>query len=693
MNPSNWIVNVYYVIVLAFFALFSWILFQVGPSPKGETHLKPSIESPLDFLLQSIHEPIPLLLVQIVIVAGFARALGILFNRKLKQPSVIGEIVGGILLGPSLLGWISPELQTWLFPKQSLAMLGVLSQIGLIFFMFIIGMELDLKILKTKARSAIIISHASIVFPFFLGMVLAYFLYEPFAPDSVDFVPFTLFLGIAMSVTAFPVLARILQERNLTKTTLGALAITCAAADDITAWILLAIIVTIAKAGSSSQALLTIALCFFYILGMVFLIAPFLQRLGNIYVSREYLTRTAIAILLLILFASAFVAEAIGIHALFGAFLAGVVMPTEGNLKKIISEKFEDISVILFLPIFFALTGLKTKLPLLADPNLWPVFFAVLGFAVVGKFIGSAGAARVAGVNWEDSLSIGALMNTRGLLELVVLNIGYELGILSTELFSVFVLMALLTTISTGPALDLIQSIFQKNEASSPGTQRSLHALVAFAQEKMGRNLVRLAFLLSGNQRRQIQISALHISPNDSLTSENMQKYRDLAFETVRQTGEEIGVMVHTEFRITDNITYEIINYTKSTHANVLFIGAAKSLFSKSLTGGKLKSILNYSPVPVVVLIDQGWSRLDFVTILKQNEKDPILDFLDRLLVLRSPRTRVLGPKEWSDPATLLTTLKKSSLAVLDLSLWEELDFEKQEDLPTSFVLVKFPHD
>jgi Kef-type K+ transport system membrane component KefB len=694
--------SLFYIFALLGFVGLAYIILQLGEGfdvlpPQNQEEAQTDL---ISGFLSVLKKPIPLLFLQIIIVCASARIMGYVFSRKLNQPSVMGEIVAGILLGPSLLGYFFPDFSSFLFPQASLPTLTTLSQIGLVLFMFIIGMELDVKILKTKAHSAIIISHASIIFPFLLGMFLALYFYKDYAPPNVGFLSFSLFLGIAMSITAFPVLARILQERNLTRTPLGAMVLTCAAADDITAWILLAIIVTISKAGNFNTAIFTIGLSFLYILGMLFLVSPFLKRLGTIYISRENLTRSAVAMILLILFGSAFTTEVIGIHALFGAFLAGVVMPAEGNLKKLIAEKMEDISVILFLPIFFVITGLRTKVSLLNDAHLWSVLGLVILVAVVGKFLGSAIAARVSGSNWEDSLSIGALMNTRGLMELVVLNIGYDLGILSPEIFAVFVLMALVTTLSTGPFLDGIQRWFSTKPKIMPPpkfSENQMRVLVAFAQEKMGKSLVRFAYALSGNQKRNLDITALHISPNDALTNEEIKKYRETSFDAIRDTGKEFGMNVKTEDRVTDNITYEIVNFTKQNHSNLLLIGAAKPLFSRSYTGGKIKSILNYTPATVGVLIDNGLESYDRVGILFNASNDPILSFSEKLTTLKGMKSSkikisdILQPETDLNPYSIsVSKLSQYSLLIIDLKDWEDVGFEKLDLLPTSFLLVRF---
>ncbi|EMG21633.1 transporter, CPA2 family [Leptospira interrogans serovar Copenhageni str. LT2050] len=395
----------------------------------------------------------------IILAARFCGKLATI----LGQPSVIGEILAGILLGPSLLGLIFPEGFQLLFPKESLSTLQILSQLGLLLFMFVVGMELDLKILRNQAESAIVISHSSIMFPFLLGAGLAYLIYVPLAPEGVDFIAFCLFMGIGMSITAFPVLARIILEKGLTKTTLGSLALTAAAADDVTAWCVLAIVVTIVNAGSFSSGILMIVMSLTYMFVMWKGILPLMKRAGNLYTTKESMTKSITAFFFLFIFISAWITEAIGIHALFGAFLAGVVMPDKKELRNNLVEKIEDFSLTVLLPLFFAFTGLRTKFGLLSSSGLWPVFFLILFVAVLGKLGGSAIASRLSGKSWMDSFSIGILMNTRGLMELIVLNIGYDLGVLSEEIFSMMVLMALTTTVMTGPGLKLIE-LFLQNE-------------------------------------------------------------------------------------------------------------------------------------------------------------------------------------------------------------------------------------
>ena len=455
---------VYYAITMAAFGgLIYWVAQAGGGLELNRViRLPESSESEgfLDTLFFNGKHALAILLIQILIVILFARICGWVSSR-LGQPKVIGEIIAGILLGPSLFGFYFPELQEAVFPPSSLPNLQFLSQIGLILFMFVIGMELDLGVLHTKAKDAVVISHASIIFPFTLGMILAYFMYETYAPENIQFISFALFMGIAMSITAFPVLARIVQERGITRTRLGTIALTCAAADDITAWCILAAVIAIVKAGSLANTLYTVALAVSYVLVMIYAVRPLIRKVAHRYFEKKQLDELTIVMVFFVLIASSYMTEVIGIHALFGAFMAGAIMPEQDGFRSRFIQKVEDVAVVLLLPLFFIFTGLRTQIGLLSDLRLWMTAGAIIIVAVVGKFVGSALTARFVGQSWKDSLSIGALMNTRGLMELIVLNIGYDLGVLSPEVFAMMVIMALVTTMMTGPSLNLINRIYR----------------------------------------------------------------------------------------------------------------------------------------------------------------------------------------------------------------------------------------
>jgi Kef-type K+ transport system membrane component KefB len=406
-------------------------------------------------MIDNARHPLPRLLLQLVAVVLTARALATA-AKHLGQPPVVGEIAAGVLLGPSLLGWVLPSVSRFLFADASMSTLQLLSQIGVLLFMFVVGVEIDPAHLRRKAHAAIAISHFSIIVPFTLGVALAIFLYTPYAPPGVPFYGFALFVGIAMSITAFPVLARILDERHLTHTALGAIAITCAAVDDVTAWTLLAFLVAFVTARGAAATLFVMAVAsVVFVLAMVFVGRPFLQRVLAPKESGRLLTKSQTAIVLASLLTSALITESIGIHALFGAFIAGTVMPRDREFRALLRDRLESVSSVFLLPLFFVYTGLRTEVGLLGDMASWATCLGIIAVATAGKLGGTAVAARWTGFRWRDSIVLGALMNSRGLMELIALNVGYDLGILTPKIFTMMVLMALVTTAMTGPLLSL----------------------------------------------------------------------------------------------------------------------------------------------------------------------------------------------------------------------------------------------
>jgi Kef-type K+ transport system membrane component KefB len=647
----------YIVTIGGFSALLYWLLGKGETLEIGRNIVVPSSGHSQwqEFILSMLHNlshPLAILLAQIVTIILVARLFGWLF-QKIGQPSVIGEIIAGIVLGPSLVGLYFPEFSAALFPAASLGNLQFLSQIGLILFMFVVGMELDLKVLRDKAQDAVVISHASIIIPFALGVTLAYFVYASFAPMGVQFSSFALFLGIAMSITAFPVLARIVQERGMHRTRLGTVVITCAAADDITAWCLLAAVIAIVKAGSFVSALYVIALAVVYVLVMVKVVRPFLKRVGDLHESRENLGKPVVAIFFLALLLSSYATEVIGIHALFGAFMAGAIMPTNTKFRNIFIEKVEDVALVLLLPLFFVFTGLRTQIGLLNDPYLWKVTGLIILVAVVGKFVGSAFAARFVGQSWKDSLTIGALMNTRGLMELVVLNIGYDLGVLTPEIFAMMVIMALVTTFMTGPALDLINRFFRSPKTTVPDAIARLgkyRVLISFGNPEMGRPLLRLAHALVRKLGGNAAISALHLSPSTELHHYTLEDYERQSFAPLRAESKQLEQKVNTFFKVSNDIESDISEVANTGDYDLLLIGIGQSIFEGSMLGKVLgiihpdrivntvigreklfenvpfdertRQILTKSQVPVGILINKDLERIDrvFVPIFGAND-------------------------------------------------------------------------
>jgi len=583
----------YLVVVFGFLFMMYWVVQFGKPLEAGKTEIVVSVASEQSFFEQfkstffeSLTHPLATLLLQIITIIFTARTFGFLFN-KIGQPTVIGEIIAGIFLGPSLLGNWFPEYSAFLFPVNSLPNLQFFSQMGLLFFMFVVGMELDLRVLKSKAKDAIIISHASIIIPYTLGMGLAYFLYTDFAPANINFSSFSLFMGISMSITAFPVLARILQERGMTKSKLGVLAITCAAFDDISAWCVLATVIAVVKAGSLVSALFTIVMAIGFVLIMLNLVRPFLKKLGEVYSNKETLSLNIVAILFGILLISAYTTEVIGIHALFGAFMAGVIMPPSFSFRRILIEKVEYISLGIFLPLFFAFSGLRTQIGLLNEGSLWGISFIIISVAIIGKFGGSMFTARFMGNSWRDSLTLGALMNTRGLVELVVLNIGYDLGVLSPTIFAMLVLMALFTTFMTSPVLDLINK-FSKgtHDEKSDLEKQKFKVLVSFGNPNTGKKIVRLANLLSGSGKMfNSEITALHVSPSADINKFNAAEYEKESFRPVKAEALRLGIELRTKYKISNDVSEEILNVSHRGDYNLLLVGSGQSIFEGSLLG------------------------------------------------------------------------------------------------------------
>lgn len=551
--------------------------------------------------LQAFHpnftNPLSIFILQILTIIIVARFFAYLSN-KIGQPSVIGEIFAGIFLGPSIVGFWFPEFSAFLFPVESLGNLKFLSQVGLILFMFVVGMELDLKVLRTKAHEAIVVSHVSIIVPFMLGTGLAYFIYLDYAPKNISFLPFALFMGIAMSITAFPVLARIIQERELTRTPLGALIITCAAADDISAWCIFAAVVAIVKAGSLMNAAYTILLAIFYVLIMIKVVRPFLTRFGKVCSTKESINKSIAAVFFIMVLLSSYATEIIGIHAIFGAFLAGVIMPPDMNFRKIFAEKIEDVALLLFLPLFFVFTGLRTQITLLEDSNNWKICGLIILVAVVGKFLGSAVAAKFVGQSWRNSIIIGSLMNTRGLMELIILNIGYDLGILSPETFAMMVIMALATTSMAGPVLDLVdwllpdKAIKDLIDINIGNNIPKNKIMVAFADSEKGRAMLDVSKVIWGSNNTSY--TAIHILPSDEVHQYDFEDDRNERFLPLKEEADHLGIRLNTILKVSQGrISKEVAKQADTGNYDFLMIGIGNSIYKDTLLGKLLNTSMH----------------------------------------------------------------------------------------------------
>lgn len=625
-----------------------------------------------DFLKSVIEEATgssALLILQIIIILFFVRFFGWICQR-IGQPTVIGEIIAGIVLGPSLFGAFLPELSAMVFPESSIGNIKLLSEIGLVLFMFIVGMELDFKIMKNRANDAVLISHSCIALLFTLGAAFAYIIYPYFTHEDSRFIPFALFMGIAMSITAFPVLARIVHERGLNKTSLGAMVITCAAVDDITAWCLLAAVIAIAKAGTFLSSIYVILFAVIYVIAMFKLVRPFLQRIADLQTSRNIISKSVVGLFFLVLFLSAYTTSIIGIHPLFGAFLAGVIMPTNINFRKLFVDKIEDISLVLLLPLFFVYTGLNTKIGLLNSPQLWGICGIIILIATFGKLVGGTFVSRFIGFDWKSSMTIGALMNTRGLMELVVLNIGYDLGILTPEVFAMMVVMALVTTFLTSPILDLIERVFKNRPVeTSDSIKKTYKILVSFEDSVVGKKLLMLANAFVKRDHQHSLIDVVHVSPGNNLYQHDMEDEEYDKFEPVIYAAKSLNQPINPIFEVASNPSYKIAKMTNEGNYDFLLINAsssiyggkgnflgyflgasnqvlqipihiytwitrAKKAFSKSIIplADSTRTIITKSNAPVGIFIDRGLTEIKTVIVPILHEDDIFIgQFMQRL--------------------------------------------------------------
>ena len=605
-----------------------------------------------NIISDNLTNSLTILLLQIIVILVTVRIFSFLF-KYIGQPGVMGEIVAGIVLGPSLLGYFFPEFSAALFPPDSLNNLNLLSQIGLVLFMFVIGLELDFSVIKDKLNETLVISHAGIVVPFFLGVVAAIWVYQDYGAEQTEFLPFAMFIGICMSITAFPVLARIVQERNMTKTPVGMLSIASAANDDVTAWCLLAIVIALAKAGSLVSSLYTIALTLIYIVFMFKMMRPFLRKIGETYANSEVINKAFVGFIFLFLVLSSVATEIIGIHALFGAFIAGVVMPTNIGFRKVMMEKVEDISLVFFLPLFFAFSGLHTEIGLINTPELWGVCLLFILVAIAGKFGGCTLAAKVVGENWKDSLIVGTLMNTRGLMQLVALNIGFQMGILSSQMFVVLLIMSLLTTFMATPMLSLVEKIFAKQEEK---TNHHEKVLLSFGRPETGKTLLGMADLLLGHRLQSSQLIATHFTLDTDLNLTKAEEFAEVSFVPLREEAQRLKLHVDERYQVTDKLIQEMVHVANREHVDYLFVGAGQQFMQEGYTTPgklgkkfttisrwmkqlrdhplhlpgtlfrqKLESIMDHVDCSVGIFVNRGFTQASYILLLVDSEEDLFL--------------------------------------------------------------------
>ena len=581
----------YFVMIMIFGLLIYWIVQKGNALYGGGEFVSPNTIASIhadgfqlftNLTTEHIHSVVGVLLLQVIIILATCRIVGVLF-KKIGQPAVIGEIMAGIILGPSVLGYFAPQVSAFLFPESSLIYIKILSQFGLILFMYIIGMELDLSFVRKRFQDTVLISHASTIVPFCLGLLMALYIYKEYAYEETQFLTFAFFIGISLSITAFPVLARIIQERGMTRTHLGTISLASAANGDITAWCLLAAVVAYAQAGTMNSAIYNVLFSLAYIAVMVWAVRPVLRIIGDLHHNREVVSKPLVALMFFILLLSSYVTEILGLHALFGAFVAGMVMPENFKFRKILNEKIEDVSLSLFLPLFFVYTGLHTKIGLIQGKEMWLLCGVFILVAVVGKFGGTLVAARYSNESWKNSLYMGALMNTRGLIQLVVLSIGLELHIISPVVFVMMVVMTLVTTFMTMPLISLINVCFRTSERikfirEERRKTDSYRVLLSFGRASSGQVLLDLAHQLFSKGEKKLDITALHLTVGSDVNPVSTKDFEQKSFAPILYEANKLNMSIKTRYDVCSNATQHICSIVNDEQFDFLLVGSGISL-------------------------------------------------------------------------------------------------------------------
>ena len=713
--------------------------------PQGATTLSPAGEAtPWQSFVASVRahaaSDIGMLLIQLVVILLVVRVVGWLFAR-LHQPTVIGEILAGILLGPSLLGAVWPEAMETLFPAHSLGNLELLSQFGLILFMFTIGMELRMKDLKGQAQQAFIISQSGIIFPFILGIILTYGLYSrpELLSEGSSFLSLSLFVGISLSITAFPVLARIIQERSLSHSHLGRLALSTAAMGDIVAWLMLAAIMAVSQGGSFTSALYNMLFLALYLAVIFGILRPLFGLLGRRVRHREVLSKSLMGLIFILLMASAYFTEIMSMHALFGAFMLGLVMPENLDFRVIVKEKVEDLALLLLLPLFFVSSGLRTELGLVNTPQLWALFGIFTLVAVVGKMGGTYLAARSCGIQRRESLYLGAYMNTRGLMELVVLRIGLDLGILSTVLFTILVMMTLVTTIMTAPTLQLIDWLLKKKKTPQSLEHATGQVLISFGRAETGVTLLEFFHRLCGGTSPQVACTLMHVTTDTDISTIDADHYYASSFAAPMEMAKQLDLSVERKYEIAESVPEAVLSHANHIQSNLLLLGASVNLSQdkkdrdlvaysdkltrrwKVMTGRRRKAkkeqsshsfeeiiatFAHEAPCSVGIYVDNGQTPIAHPLVLMQRPEDKELLLIAEQVTERadSPITLMPLSSHLAKPATELparvswsreTFAEQVDLSGYDFALiaydaWAALTPAQQEllqQLPSYFIL------
>jgi Kef-type K+ transport system membrane component KefB len=537
---------------------------------------------------------------------------------KIGEPPVMGEVLAGILLGPTLLGSVAPSVEHYLFPSDIVPLLSGAASIGLAFYMFLVGLELDPKALKGRVLQAVLTSNTSVVGALTLGIVVAVPLYGLLAPD-VRFVPFALFIGVSMAITAFPVLARILVDRRMIRQPTGALALATAAVDDVTAWILLALASAIALTGTGTGALKVLGYLVLFGLGMGFVVRPLINRVSTAYDEAGHVPAGWIATIFVGVLLSAYLAVLIGINAIFGAFVMGLIMPRRADLSHDVTKRLDDFVVTVLLPLFFVITGLRTKIGALDRPELWLLTLLLIGIAITGKGVLVTLLGRISGFRWREASAFGALMNTRGLTELIVLNIALDLHVITQALFTMLVIMALVTTFMTGPLLKLLDPKGTLSDrpgeelltATSRNGAAATRAILVAPQDvqRLG-PLLALAEPLARSQPPRELILAGLIVPSRIATglASNDRELRQANEELERQRE---SMQVHdVEARVvaftTPDAGEDLVRLASDERIDLVLMDGRRPLLGGGVPRGEVGAVLQQAECDVAVLVERG---------------------------------------------------------------------------------------
>lgn len=728
----------FYVLMLLIFGALMYTVTKKGEVHQINTEITSVYDTPKDLgdgfdmfsdiVIKHIYTPIGILLLQIIAILIIAKLFGWFFNR-IGQPTVIGEIMAGIMLGPSVLGNILPEVSSFLFRPDSLSNINILSQIGLILYMFVIGMELDISEVRKKLKETIVISHTSIIVPFALGMILAYFVYENYTDQKIPFLSFSLFIGIAMSITAFPVLARIIQEKGLTRSHLGSISLASAANDDITAWCLLAGVVAIAQAGSMLSAVYTILFAILYIALMFLVIRPFLRMIGHIYHNNEVVNKGMVGFMFIILVISSFFTEILGLHTLFGAFVAGVIMPSNLKFRKIMTEKVEDVSLSFFLPLFFVSTGLRTEIGMLNTPEHWALCLVFILVAITGKFGGALVSARIVGESWKDSLYIGTLMNTRGLMELIVLTIGYEMKILPPTIFVMLVLMTLVTTFMTTPLISFIDFCFREREKQKELAKMHLDqgifkVLLSFGRAGNGQIMLDVAHQMFSKGKNHLEITALHLTVGSDVNPLHADNFEEVSFGPILYGAKKLGIPLITRYEVSNNAGQDICDIVNEEGYDFLLVGAGISMsdapddvaankyratfynrYFKKLNapeswfypGGllkdKTKMFIEQTNCPVGVFVNRGFVKATNVLVTLTNVEDLfLLEYVHRLVKATHGSVGIVSNPPNSEEESVMTeSIQKFIFETKHATLLPEKKLSGDILAKFNFMLISYP--